>query len=147
MIKKVKKQNQNKINVASHWVLPLPMWLSKKKVYIVHKAADSSPTHKHAGRLGQLADTAACPGPPPSWGRAGSKAACSTEAAAVPVGALPTSDTWAHKLGGWRQLPISIIQFCCRVCMIWGHYAASAKLGALIFLSSRDFMLDSELDQ
>lgn len=31
--------------------------------------------------------------------------------------------------------------------MIGGHYAASAKLGPLVFLSLRVFMLDSELDQ
>lgn len=65
----------------------------------------------------------------------------------VPVGALPTSGTWVHKLGGWGQPPINIIQFCCRVCMIWGHYASSAKLGPHIILSSRVSMLDSELDQ
>lgn len=147
MIKKVKKQNQNKTKVASHWVLPLPMWLSKKKVYIVHKAADSSPTHKHAGRLGAGAGGTHCNSPwAPCLPRKSRKQG-SLQHGVVPVGALPISDTWAHKLGGWRRLPISIIQFCCRVCMIWGYYAASAKLGPLIFLSSRVFMLDSELDQ
>lgn len=41
------------------------------------KAADSSPTHQHAGGLGQgqAGDTTACPGSLPSRGRGGSEAA------------------------------------------------------------------------
>lgn len=99
MIKKVKKQNQNKTNVASHWVLPFPMWLSEKKVYIAHEAADSSPTHKHAGGLGQgqVGDTAARPGPLPSRGRGGSEAAGGGSG----VSGSP-ADLWHGSAHAWR---------------------------------------------
>lgn len=67
----------------------------------MHEAADSSPTHQHAGGPGQgkAGDNAAHPGPLPSEGRGGSEAACRT-LQVVSVGALPTSDMGAHTHGG-----------------------------------------------
>lgn len=129
MIKKVKKQNQNKINVASHWILPLPMWLSK--VYIVHKAAHTS-MQEDLGR-GRWETLQLALGPfPLKEEQEARQPAAQSGASGSPA------NHWHISVvveGSFQLVSYSFVA----VCMIWDHCAASAKLGPLIFFVIKSF--------